>query len=388
MSKKHVLTFLSVFLLMTASLACSVLSSTPIVTQSPVSSPTTAPFVNPTLTKEFTLPATSVPTPSIKQEWTIKIGEIQYIGVAADGTVYGVSPNLYAVISKDGEVSQTNEVNLRECLRSNFTGGSGDTEIDRWFVIKPNGTLLTTSFIVPCTISPGNPPTIEKTESGDFFPYADDSTTRKTPSTPSGFANNWANPYLYFSRLDGFDFFVNANEKIGAFVDHNGEIQYFDFPQDMNLEVPTGDKKIAITPWDDIYISYASYDTLGNNLGRKNIKINENGTEEIVDTFPQLGQKMTDTNSISNLSYVHPLYLPERKEVYFYEGSSLRVYDLDFNFLREYLLPSNFPEISYGTINYKHLFVGHDGNAYVLDTSIPNSRTLTKYSLSPNATQP
>jgi hypothetical protein len=372
------------FLLIVATVSCS--PSSP--TQSSNSSPTEPLPLQVTSTSRPSVQPTSTPQAGLKQEWTIKTGDIQYIGVAFDGTIYGVGPNLYAVISRDSTVVQTNEVDLTDCLRTNFSGGSGDTEIDRWFFIKPDGVILTTTFVYPCMISPGNPPTVEKVN-GDYFPYADDNSPRKTPSTPNGFTNNFGNPYLYFSRLDGFDFFVNLQQKTAAFVDHNGEIRYFDFPENTDLERHAGEVQIAITPWDDVYLSYPTYDALGNKFGQNNMKIEQDGTSKPIESFPHLVKTMNDMKSIANLSWVRPIYLPERNEVYFYQRDSLTVYDLDFNFLENILLPSNFPEISYGTVDStKKLFVGHDGSVYVFDTSIgANGQTLTKYSVPSNTAQ-
>lgn len=322
-------------------------------------------------TESGILPDTATPQVGLKKEWTIKTGDIRNIGVASDGKIYGVDYNLYAVISEDGEVLQTNEVDLTDCLYG-FYGGSGDVENDAWFVIKPDGTILTFSG---CKISPGNPPIFEKRAgNSDFFPYADDLEPRQSPLTPDGFViyNSFCfagcpNPYLFFSPRSEYDLFINVSTKMAAFVNHNGEISYFDLPNDLDLEKYLYQIRFAITPWDDVYYTYQAYDNLGNSTGEKIIKIEEDGTSTIMSSLPSI---------ISS----HPIYLPDREELYVYQRDSLAVYGLDFNFLRKYPLPSDFPKISSSKIK---LFVGYDGNVYVFDTEFRNDhpRTLTKYSL-------
>jgi len=329
---------------------------------------------NPTNTPKT--PATPTKQLGLTKNWTVKTGDIQYIGVASDGTVYGVGPNLYAIISKDGEVLQTNEIDLTDCLRDNFSGGSGDTEIDRWFVAKPNGTLVTAT---PCVISPGNPPTVKIIRDGHYFPYADDNIFLETPTTPDGFTNDFGATYLFFSRLNDFNFFFNAQQKTFGFVDHNGGIRYFTLPDEVDMgRYRGGGIQIAITPWDDVYYSYPTFDSLGNELGQKIVKVESDGTSKVIDRFPYVD---TSTNYISDLTRMRPIYLPEQKELYFYQKTSLVVYDLDFNYLREYPLPSDFPKITYGVADStEKLFVGHDGAVYVFDTGI-TAKTLTKYLL-------
>lgn len=315
---------------------------------------------------------------AILQEWTIKTGDIQYIGVASDGTIYGVGPNLYAIISKDGNVFQTNEVNLSNCLRSNFTGGSGDISIDRWFVIKPDSTILAGS----CIITFGNPPTIKTFNQGPSHPYADEFKETEVPRAPNGFSAfppGYNNPFIFNSSRGTNDIFVNFETNTIAFADRNVNLKYFELPDEVGLQKNFLKIQFVITPWDYVYYSYPIFDSLGNELEKKFAKVEADGSSRLIDGFPYIGKP---SNSITvELRRLNPVYLPERNELYFYQHGSLSVYDLDFNYLREYPLPLP-PEFPAPDERNK-LFVGHDGAMYTFNVG---TDTLTKYSLLSNST--
>ena len=335
------------------------------------------------------LGTTNTPKPSseITKLWSIKTGDIVFLGVDADGKIYGVGPHLYAVFSPDGKILQTNEIDIDRCLRGAY-GGSGDVESDHWYIIKPDGTILASPLGGVCKISPGDPPIIEAWPGIDYFPYSDTVSPYQIPSAPDGFINlssydraSSVNPYLYHSRRSESNVFINPKTKVIAFVDHNAQLRYFDLPQDLDLDRNL--LRFSITPWDDVYYSYDSYDSIGNKLGSKEIKVEQDGSFGPVTKLPQLGTLNT-VKDINGLAAIDPVYLPEKQELYFYQQDSLSIYDLDFNFIGQYKLPSDFPKITHGhASSTKIMFVGHDQQLYVFDTDsgIHHEQILTKYFL-------
>jgi hypothetical protein len=333
--------------------------------------------------------STPQPTGLIK-EWTIKTGNIRFIGVDSDGSIYGMGANLYAIISKDGEVLQTNEVDLTDCL-TRVAGGSGDVEIDYWSIIKPGGIILT--YEGGCKISPGNPPVVERRTDDDYFPYADDLEPHLSPDVPDGFVNYHSlffvsapNPYMFHSRRNERHLFLNADQRMAAFINHNGTLSYFELPADLDLEKHLSEIRFAITPWDDVYYRYQAYDSLGNGMGLTTIKIDADGSSEIMKKTLNVDERSIE--SVVDIAGIQPIYLAEREELYLFQRDSLGVYDLDFNLLGKYQLPADIPQISNGTVNFdKRRFVGHDGAVYVFDTT-SFGQTLTKYSLYLDFTRP
>jgi len=333
-------------LLIVATIACSLSSSAPSATELPNNNPTSNTPIQSTATESPTLPDTPAPQVGLKQEWTIKTGNLRFIGAASDGTMYGIGENLYAVISKDGVLLQTNEIDLSDCVRNSFSGGSGELSINNWFTTKSDGTILSTLNYSPCVIFSGNPPRIEKWEDSIHSPYGDTLIPHYVPAMPEGYRslleiNSLRFPAVYWSdSRKGYGiFFVNFQERKMAFVDHNTELHYLDFPDDLT-EKNFDTFFVIVTPWDDVYCTYTIYDELGNVIGEKKLRINDSGSESISEM----------PNKHFN-SPIPTIYLPERKELYYieqkfaYPKDLLVAYDLKFNRMKEYDLPANFPKI-------------------------------------------
>lgn len=309
--------------------------------------------------------------------WTAKTGELRLVGAAADGTIYGINNTVYAVISSQGQLIQTTQLDLSSCVR--WTGGAGAYGVSDWFVVQPNGTIISfqsTAEVGPCAIVPGASPTIKKySYRSTIFSYTGTDAPVALPSLPNGFKyldtldtfHKWAIDDRNIFWLDGRraqnEFVINPVSNMIAFVNHEGKFNIFTAPDKIEKMIK-GRVAFLVTPWDHVYMSYNLLDGLGNLIESKVMKVKVEGkksTTDQIDKLPDL------------LSQKPVTYLPETGHIYFIQGSQLIRYDTDFNQLATFALPTDL-----NLSGNESVFVGHDQAFYVFNQT---SQTLSKYKL-------
>jgi len=309
-------------------------------------------------------------------DWQIKTGTLKYIGVASDGIIYGVDDELYARISKDGEIIETHEVDLDGCLRYNYTGGSGDIEILQWFYVNQEGVIASFAYQGgPCIIYPDGLIVEKLDTSYTYLPFSDDNLPKMFSEIPDGYRSlqsisslgSWKLADKLFwldERRSIFQFYINQDENKGGFIDHNGEFRSFIFEENID-DLYEGRIKFLVTPWDDLYYKYATYDQLGNDTGDVIVRITSDGQREIVPEIPLIFTKGREPSA----------YLADQKEIFHITGTSIYRYDRNSTLIGEYRLPPEFQE--YMNDWQTSVFVGNDHSVYVFDT---RENLLLKYS--------
>jgi len=322
-----------------------------------------------------------------KKEWTIKTGTIQFIGAASDGTLYGLGPDIYAVISNTGEVLSTKSDNYRKCVRDNFSGGSGQPKILQWFSVKSNGTIYSyarTDGLGPCIFDPTKKGDYIIDEKSFFSPLARDSQLALYPPIPSKFESlqQISSFYLagwglneYFSGghevfwLDGwrnrFDFYINKDGINGGFVSRDGAFISFPLPESFDTLLK-GMVQFEVTPWNDVYLTFVKYDQLGNKLGNEFWRVFNDGVNS---------EKM---NSIpGDFSYLPFTYVNENDRLFYFLKDLQGIVQLDknFNLLNSYKVSN---EIQSGSYDPDNFFIGNDLALYYFDFM---GKTLTKFSI-------
>ena len=320
------------------------------------------------------------------EDWSIKTGDLQYIGTASDGTIYGIGPEVYAIISKSGEVISTETKDYSPCIRYNFSGGSGQLEILQWFSVKSDGTIYSfayTNGVGPCKFDPNNQGEFEINENSFFSPLAIDSQLVQYPSIPSEYESLQVISSLripgwglneYFSgghevfwldgRRDRFDFFIHKNGTEAGFVSRDGRFIRFALPEPFET-LWDGMVQFEVTPWNDIYIAFRKYDQLGNDLGYEYWGVfNDGSVSETIDSIPK------------DFSYTPLSYDTENDHLFYFLENPYGILhqDKDFNILGVYYMSS---DISFTDLDPKKFFVGHDLALYYFDRQF---QTLTKYS--------
>ena len=118
--------------------------------------------------------------------------------------------------------------NLQVCVRFTFSGGSGALGISDWFLVKPDGTIVSYSFtggVGLCAIFPGNPPELEIFDGQfQFFPYSDDLGVSEFPAVPEGFkaaisiSTIHGNIFWLDGRRDDHQFYINSTTNTAGFI--------------------------------------------------------------------------------------------------------------------------------------------------------------------------
>jgi hypothetical protein len=320
---------------------------------------------------------TAAPPPlsDLEQVWSVRTGDLFYFGAASDGTIYGLGSKLYAVISPEGQVLDTFEMDLGDCLRPNFFGGAGASGASMWFMIQPDGFISSYAGIGghgPCILTPGSPPSLEKLEYGfEFTPNSTDSQPRPGPDIPEGFkgrVNVTGNIFVQDTRRDDFDFFLNLATRQAGFRNRNNGFSIIDLPSDLDLEknLQKGSLEIKVTPWDDVYIRYQSYDALGNATGQSIVLVKTNGAQRPISSFPPILEKLWD-RSRQLIAYDRM-----RIEQYYQSGNQLDRTNEDYQIITSLTLPTELVKQNQNL----SLWVGHDYAFYAFDKL---QKTLTKY---------